>query len=176
MVWKIEWMQSTSNPLSLGIRPPQEFGISKPKKFLVLIGITNYLRLSYSLSLCRSRYSTKTKLLWYHIDHSFIQLIHTPLHIPHKYPISPGHVVCDREIWVFMEFTKNFPKTLNTIKGNMYAIWVDCQLHTNFRGRLQSKSPSFLQHYPRVCKMWHTIDRYITSFSPLLVSCQSPVA
>ena len=41
------------------------------------------------------------------------------LHIRYKYAIP----VCDRKIWVSVKFTKNSPKTLNTMK---YGIWVDC--------------------------------------------------
>ena len=39
-----------------------------------------------------------------------------PLHIPYKYPISLLCTVCDREIWVCVEFMKNFPMTLTQRK------------------------------------------------------------
>ena len=42
------------------------------------------------------------------------------IHVPHY-----ACIVCDREIWVFVESTKNFSQTFNTMKENVYAIWVD---------------------------------------------------
>ena len=47
-----------------------------------------------------------------------------PTCIPYPYtntPISLSCTVCDREIGVFVEFTKNFQRTFNT-KENVYAI------------------------------------------------------
>ena len=54
-----------------------------------------------------------------------------PLHISYKYPMLC--IVCDREIWVFVEFTKNFPMTFNTMKETMYAIWVDWEIPTKYQ-------------------------------------------
>ena len=45
------------------------------------------------------------------------------LYIPPIFP--PSCTVCDREIWVFVEFTKNFPKTFNTTKENVMPFeWI----------------------------------------------------
>ena len=100
-----------------------------------------------------------------------------PLHttqIPH---VSLLCTVCDREIWV--EFTRNFPTTLNT----------ECVCHMDLRGFVTKyepfgedsdcESPSFLQHPPQVFKVGHTIDRCIifggVTMSPQKHYCIVPV-
>ena len=74
--------------------------------------------------------------------------------------ISLACTVGDREIWVFVEFTKNF---LNTMKENGYAIsvhWDDPNQVLTPRGTFRWQSPSFLQHPPQISKVGYIIDRH----------------
>ena len=100
-----------------------------------------------------------------------------PLHtaqIPH---VSLLCTVCDKEIWV--EFTRYFPKTLNT----EYVCHMDLRgfvtKYEPFGEDSDCEPPSFLQHPSQVFKVGHTIDRCIilggcnnfTSKAPLHCPC-----
>ena len=86
------------------------------------------------------------------------------LQIPH---ISLLCTVCDRKIWVFVEFTKNFPNTFNTENDIVL-----CNLSGLGQSRLSSyqslgedskdKSPSFLQHLPQYTRWDKCISRLVT--------------
>ena len=72
------------------------------------------------------------------------------------YPSQIAHTsllctVFDREIWVSVKFTKNFPKILNTMKDNINVIeWIGT-IPTKYQPLWEDsdgKSPSFLQYLP----------------------------
>ena len=74
-----------------------------------------------------------------------------PLKIPH---ISLSCTVCDREIWVSVEFTKIFPKTFNTTKENIYICNLSglgqSRLSTNPSGKIPTTNPPLYSNiYPR---------------------------
>ena len=91
--------------------------------------------------------------------HTWGTNLHTiPLHTPQ---ISLSCTVCDREIWVFVEFTKNLPKTFNTTKENVYAIWVDWDnldwVLATPSGKILTTNPPLFSNICliKVCKVGH---------------------
>ena len=61
------------------------------------------------------------------MEHAYTYLRYKPVYHPPTYSLQIPHIslsctVCDKDIWVFVEFTKGFPKTFNIAKENVYAI------------------------------------------------------
>ena len=65
----------------------------------------------------------------------------------------PSCTVCDREIWVLVEFTINFPNTFNTMEDNLSGSWqsqLGIPVYSLGKSDSNGKSLSFLQHLPQV--------------------------
>ena len=79
---------------------------------------------------------------------------------------TPDLPVMHGEVWVFVEFKKNFqrPSTQRKVMCMPFVrIGTILTKYQPLREDSDSKSPSFFQHLPQVCKVGHTIDRHITS-------------
>ena len=55
------------------------------------------------------------------MEHAYTYLRYKPVYHPPTYSLQKPHIslsctVCDKEMWVFVEFTKSFPKIFNTTK------------------------------------------------------------